>query len=164
MAEISEKINVTETLITSDTPKHLRPGRAYFPRPIEVSGKTFDPFHPPKTIRDPDGTQRYIGGREMIPDEVYAAKFWARKHPPGLREAMIETIRADAQIGTTVIFVDKSGITEIDKEKLSARRELAKELGFEVGSFAFNKNAFTATATIRPTSNVSLVGRKSTLS
>ncbi len=149
---MTENVGEDNKTEASSVQKRHRPGRSYLPRPIVINGKNFDPFHPPKLIQNSDGTQEHVGGREMSPDEadkMYAARFWEGK-PPGLREAMTETIKKDAQTGRTSIFVDKRGITERDKEKLSARRELARELGFEVGPFTFNENAYTATATIKP--------------
>lgn len=133
-------------------PALKRPGGAYSPKPVIIEGKTYDPFHPPKLVQNPDGTQGFIGGKELTKDEVYADRFWRKTHPPGLREALIENIQKDAQAGTIGIFVSETGIAEEDREKLSAYRELARELGFEIGQFTFHKNAGTATATIKKNS------------
>lgn len=46
-----------------------RPGGAHIPRPVVINGKNFDPFDPPKLIRNADGTQRFIGGKEIDKDQ-----------------------------------------------------------------------------------------------
>lgn len=46
-------------------PLMTRPGGPHYPRPVEIGGKTFDPFHPPKSVQNPDGTQEFIGGKEL---------------------------------------------------------------------------------------------------
>jgi len=83
-------------------------------------------------------------GNEGDKDSVYAERFWDKQSPTvrdGLREAMVQGIKSASESGTMGIFVNPTGLTERDKEKLSAYRLLAGELGFKVGKFTFNKNA-----------------------
>src|SRR3989344_2969320 len=83
-------------------------------------------------------------------DMDYAAQFWAHQ-PEGMHAVMRQNIERAAkqnppQIGS---FVDKAGITEEDKEKLSAYRVLAEEIGYEVGQYVLNKRSHTAFAPLR---------------
>ncbi len=82
-------------------------------------------------------------------DVAHATRFWLRQ-PKGVREAMEQSIRAAVGVGTLSLFIDPSGITNSDRDRLSAYRVLAQELGYEVGDFVINHSAHTATAPIRP--------------
>lgn len=85
----------------------------------------------------------------MDKDENYAARFWQGK-AEGLRDVITENIhQAAREEGFISSFVDPSGIAEKDREKLSACRQLARELGYEVGDFKFYPNAHTARAPIK---------------
>jgi len=44
-------------------PETSGPGGIAYPRPPIINGKTYDPFHSPKSVQNPDGTQGFIGGR-----------------------------------------------------------------------------------------------------
>ncbi len=119
-------------------PTLKRPGGVAYPRPPVINGKTYDPFHAPKSVQNPDGTQGFIGGKEIDTDTAYANRYWAReKFPDEMREVFQRAIERDAPTGQTGLFVDKAGITETDKERLSALRKTAEELGYEVGNFVF---------------------------
>lgn len=125
-----------------------RPGGPLRQKSVSTEGVEYDPFHPPKLFQKPDGTQKLRGGKKLDKDEVYAARFWEEK-PEELREVMIDNIcQAAEKEGFIGSFVDPSGITEKDKEKLSAYRQLARELGYEVGEFKFYPKAHTARAPI----------------
>ncbi len=93
-------------------------------------------------------------GESGSPDEVFATEFWLTKecglraYAGELRIAMGENIRKAAQSGQLSYFVDPTGITDSDKMRLSAARQLAREMGYYVGNFVFNPNAYTATAII----------------
>ena len=82
-------------------------------------------------------------------DMEYAARFWQHQ-PEGMREAMMSNIESAAKQNPPQIgyFVDPSGITEKDKERLSAYRVLAEEMGYEVGQYVFNKQSHAALAPI----------------
>lgn len=132
---------------TDNSPK--RPGGPLRQKPISVGGVDYDPFHPPKIFQNTDGTEEIIGGRKFDKDEEYADRFWARR-AKGSREVMVEYVHKAAQKdGFISSFVDPSGITEKDREKLSAYRKLARELGYEVGDFKFSPDAYTAIAPIK---------------
>lgn len=102
-----------------------------------------------KIIQGPDGKWYNEFGEQASKDDIYSHLFWSRKQPPNLREAMMQNILSASQTGTFGVFVNPSGMTEEDKEKLSAYRVLARELGFEIGEFQFNKRSHNALATIK---------------
>jgi len=66
-----------------------------------------------------------------------------------MREVFQRAVERGAQTGQIGWFVDKTGITEDDRERLSALRQTAEELGYEVGNFVFSENAWTAMAPIK---------------
>ena len=80
-------------------------------------------------------------------DREYAARFWKRQ-PEGMREVFQRTIESAAQLGRLSIFVTSTGLTEQDREKLSALRALAQELGYTVGQFVLDRKTHTASASI----------------
>lgn len=84
-------------------------------------------------------------------DMDYAARFWTRSQPTGMRENMMTIIESSANQDPPQLasFIDPSGITEKDKEKLSAYRVLAEEIGYEVGPYVLNKRSHTALAPLR---------------
>ena len=122
--------------MTIEKPK--RPGGELYGRPVQGhDGKWYDKF-----------------GQEISEqkarDTEYADRFWKRQ-PPGMRDSMTDNIHRAAQETPPMIgsFVDPAGMTEEDKEKLSAYRLLAEELGYEVGQYVFNASAYTARAEIK---------------
>ena len=126
------------------------PGGEYKPRPIEIDGEFYDSLHPPKLFRGLDGKEVYVGGEKLDKNDVYAERFWSRDQPKGLKEVMTENIRkATEERGTFTSFVGENGISDTDKEKLSAYRVLARETGYEIGEFAFDKKTGVASAPIR---------------
>jgi len=82
-------------------------------------------------------------------DRLYASKFWNQHQTRGLRENMIENIKTAEKGGSFSLFVSPIGITKTDKEKLSAYRVLADEIGYKIGGFKFNKKSYTAQASIK---------------
>jgi len=126
---------------TEPKPASRRPGGKLQGKPIQgIDGQWYDKFGnkiPPQTERGPKNK-----------DEEYSQRFWDRDQPDGLREVMIYNLESAVKRGTFSLFVDPKGITEKDKEKLSAYRLLAKETGFEIGEFVFSKETYTVTATI----------------
>ena len=113
-----------------------RPGGLFKGKPGEgLNGKWYDPF-----------------GKSIVFDHLdldYSARFWSRSRPKGLREVMIDNIITGEKEGSIGSFVSPDGILESDREKLSAYRVLAQQMGYEVGKFSFNKRAYTALASIR---------------
>lgn len=82
-------------------------------------------------------------------DEEYAKRYWTRQ-PKGMKEVMEDYIRKSArERGLISHFVDPNKIAEDDKEKLSAFRLLAKQLGYEMGQYKFDKQTHTTTAEIK---------------
>lgn len=80
-------------------------------------------------------------------DRLYAERFWASA-PEGMRVVYTTSIESAARIGTLSLFANREGIDERDKEKMSALRVLAQELGYEVGQFHLDKKQNTASAPI----------------
>ena len=101
-----------------------------------------------KSVQGPDGQWYNKFGEKITTDEAYASMFW-EKQPKGMRETMINIIRDSEREGMIAFLSAQEGITQDLKEKLSAYRLLAKELGYEVGEFAFKAKAGTVTAQIR---------------
>lgn len=91
--------------------------------------------------------ERGVSGPRDL-DHNYAQRFWARV-PEGMRAAYQTSIESAARTGTLAIFVNMEGLDEKDREKMSALRLLAKELGYEVGQFRLDKRSGTVSASIR---------------
>jgi len=75
--------------------------------------------------------------------------FWSRDQPRGKREAIIDNIISASETGLIGCFVNSGGITDYDKERLSAYRILAKQMGYEIGEYKFNPRSGNVTAPIR---------------
>jgi len=96
-----------------------------------------------------------ISDAEVL-DQTYAAKHWEsiqnqgnQKFVEGKRSAMQEIIEGAAEEGKIGMFVNQQGFDEKDKAKMSAYRQLAKRMGYEIGEWVLNKSAGTATAEIK---------------
>ncbi len=118
------------------SPQSERPGGELHTRPIQGSDGQWQ-----------DGYGNRISETEAR-DIDYATRFW-RQQPAGQKQAMQEIIQNQVELGKFSLFVSPSGISEGDEEKLSAYRLLAREMGYEIGSFHFNPNAHTVTAEIK---------------
>ena len=57
------------------------PGGSVRLKPFEINGTFYDPLHPPKLIRTPDGTENYTGGQVIDRDKAYSMMFWAKDRP-----------------------------------------------------------------------------------
>lgn len=126
-------------------PKGKRPEGEYYARPYQEN----------------DG-QWYDGeGNKITQDQAYTIAWWhhqksipknperAEKFTETVEKTMKETIEKSSKGGTLHVFVDPKGlVTDYDKMHLSAFRELAREMGYEVGQFKFNKTSFVASASI----------------
>lgn len=126
-----------------DSEKPKLPGGELKGQPVQgPDGKWYDQF----------GEQiehRQSGVKpEADKDIDYAGRFWARQ-PKGMREAMEEIIRDAAKDGFISDLVGPGGIDEARKEKLSAYRRLAMELGYEIGKFQFKKGPNIVMAEIK---------------
>ena len=89
-------------------------------------------------------------------DQIYAAKHWESlqsrgndKLVEGMRLAMQENIEKAVELGKIGLFVNKDGFDEKDKEKMSAYRQLAKRMGYEIGEWMLRKSDGIATAEIK---------------
>ena len=140
---------------SSDASSRERPGKALNELPIEINGHYYDPTQPPELVKLPDGTRKYIGGREINKDEAYSMFFWSKNQPRGLRDSMLDTIRRALASNSLDIFVsatkNSAGTFELDKsskEKISAYRILALELGYKIGPASYKESVGVVTAPI----------------
>jgi hypothetical protein len=124
-------------------------------KPIEINGKFYDPFSRLQTTQGASGETIVVAGRELERDEAYSMMFWASGKPKGLREAMETNIRLAAPNGKFFSFAsatEKAGggyeLDQESKERLSAYRKLAEQLGFGIGTYKFHKRAGTVEAEI----------------
>jgi len=111
-----------------------------------------------KPVQGPDEQWYNKFGEKISQDEAYAENYWGHFMPSASDKSermeqakmlMREAIESQAKTGLFRSFVDKTGITEKDKCKLSAYRLIAKEIGYEIGQFKFNKDAGTVTASLK---------------
>jgi hypothetical protein len=146
--DMSENIGEVQT---TQIEKPL-PGAPLRMKPVEINGKYYDPLYPPKLSKDVNGREEYVGGQEIDKDTAYSMRFWSQNRPRGLRDVMRETIDNAAQTGSFSMFAGAvKGTNELDeasKEKLSAHRIIAKEMGYSIGGFKLNENAGTVVAPI----------------
>lgn len=85
-------------------------------------------------------------------DLTYSGKFWEKKSgglKKDLKQAMMTNIEKAGKEGELHLFVGQKGIALDDKEKLSAYRVLAQQMGYEISEYKYNKGADTVTAKIR---------------
>ncbi len=112
-----------------------RPGGPLKGKPVEgLDERWYDPFGKPIKFEE----------RDLI----YAKRFWSHNQPRGLREVMIENVLDSEKHGFLGCFVSSEGIDETNKEKLSAYRVLAQQMGYKLGKFIFNRPSFVAMAHI----------------
>lgn len=110
-----------------------------------------------KPIQDFEGKWHNQSGEEISTDAAYAQAYWNEQKIKGMpeknidqmRQSMRDTIEQQEEGGIVGIFVDKTGITDEFKRKLSAYREIAREMGYEIGEFRFNENSGNVTASIK---------------
>ncbi len=141
----------TQDLNTKPETVPSRPEGPIVQRPMEINGVFYDPLHPPKAYQKEDGSMEYRGGKPLERDQadkLYSERFWQRQ-PKGVRESMIDIIKERAEGGSFVIAVDPRGITDDDREKLSAYRDLAKQIGYEVGEYKFESKSHIVHAPIK---------------
>lgn len=132
------------------------PGGPVSEKPLESGGKFYDPLYPPKIQILPDGSQQVLAGsgQEIGRDEAYSRMFWVDQ-PTTMRETMKQNVEIAFRNGLMAMFVTgqktpegKIDIGQNDKEKLSAYRVLAKEMGYTIGSYEYKEKSGTVTATI----------------
>ncbi len=102
-----------------------------------------------------DGTWEDGYGERLSPEEAriavdgeYASAFW-KDQPSGMLEIMRGIIEKAGEKGKIVHFTGPHGFEEKDREKLSAYRILAEEMGYESGPFRLDPKTHTATAEIK---------------
>lgn len=134
------------------------PGQPLEQAPIEIDGRFYDPFNPPKQYYGKEGQMLFKGGEEITRDEAYSKMFWRHKgHVKGLREAMIDSLKSSISEGIIGVFVGveerdyKTELIQESREKLSAYRVLAKELGYEIGPYTFHKDSGSVVAKMTKT-------------
>jgi hypothetical protein len=86
--------------------------------------------------------------KDKARDLEYAARFWRGERPSQLRETMKKIIESAYAQGQFAYAVDSNGLSETDKEKLSAYRVLANELGYNIGPYELHKTSWTVTSPI----------------
>lgn len=143
-----------------DPEKAQRPGGELYGRPVQREGKWYDKFGQeiplPEPKRREDGKWRDRDGKEIsdavAQDQSYARRFWEgfllRGRTEGVIPDTIEAMRVSitkaAERGQFGVLVDSHGITEKDKERISAYREVARTMGYQIGPLRFNPEEFTA--------------------
>lgn len=81
-------------------------------------------------------------------DLKYSERFWSSQ-PKGMRETFMNNILNAANDGFLGIIISEKEFTEKDKERASAYRVLARQMGLEVGGYILNENARTIVAPIK---------------
>ena len=136
-------------------PEQKRPGGPVNFKPIAIGDVFYHPDFPPKIYTSESGETEYRGGKTISRDEAYSIMFWQQHQPDGLKEAMIENIQNAIKLGEIGHFVAATktnkgfDIEQSDKEKLSAYRILAKEIGYEIGPYKVNERSGNVTAKIK---------------
>src|SRR3989344_278502 len=105
-----------------------------------------------KPVQGEDGKWHDRFGEKLLEDQSkdsdWTAKFWSHQ-PRGMEDTMKENLEKALEQGSITVLI--GGGKELDdfaKEKMSAYRQLARELGYEVGQFKLHKNSGTATMEI----------------
>jgi len=96
------------------------------------------------------------GNEKRDADVDFSARYWDRHRASGWSdlqmdrrlESMKENILSGSATGSMSFLVGDDRITDEWREKLSAYRVLARQMGFDVGAFRFNPDAGTVTAPI----------------
>lgn len=76
---------------------------------------------------------------------MYAARYFARS-PSGQKQALQGIVQKNAPTGVISIFVDINGMTEEDREKLSAYVVVADEMGYTIGPWRYTPSHGTGSA------------------
>lgn len=97
-----------------------------------------------------------IGGDRENRDRKYADMFWEdnKNIKEKMRRTMMEIIEnsINHETGEGTLYlqaVSRTGIKEKDKARLSAYRILAREMGYEIGEFVFDKKTDVVRASIK---------------
>lgn len=116
--------------MTQEMPK--RPGGPLQQKPIEIDGVTYDPLHPPKMIRNEDGSTGWIGGKPLE-TQVIETESRVRANIDSLVETAMEHIidSTDGLSPQEVIDKLKSMIdvwaNESGQQFISARQQTPRE-------------------------------------
>ncbi len=116
--------------------------------PKGVSGPENHEGHPSPEQQERDRLSR------ISKDVAYAMRYWEKRTDPNTRKTMEEILTTALSKGAFHIAVYISpnpadGISEKDKEKLSAYRLLADEMGYELGPFVLQRDAGNVRSDIR---------------
>ena len=109
-----------------------------------------------------DGSWANAAGEKFTKDQAYAWEFWdsfwaqgkdIEPHKEAMRESITKAAETiDPSTGEGELGILSGGGAEIDsysKQKISAYRELAREMGYEVGQLKLNQRSGTITGTIK---------------
>ena len=80
-------------------------------------------------------------------DKQHADNYFATA-PKGMLDTMQGIIRKHIDKGTIGIFASMDGYTDSDKNKLSAYRVVASDMGITIGQWVLNRKTGVARATI----------------
>jgi hypothetical protein len=159
-----EQPDDSEHQTSEDRPRRLRPGgplgqreitrseRERFNESVNQRRRALHELRAAEESREIGDIRTRLHGSEphnQNKDIDYAERFWSsNKNTIELRDAMAQSLQRAIDRGDRLfhISVDVTGITEKDKERLSAYRALGKELGVELGPFRLIKGAGTAVA------------------
>jgi hypothetical protein len=113
---------------------------------------------PPKILHGENGEEIAQGGKEISKDEAYNMMFWSHWddfYTAEKKRDMAIQINTAVKDGKIYNFVevtktdDNFEIEQHDKEKLSALRIMAREMGYEIGPYKVNENAGNVEAEIK---------------
>ena len=93
----------------------------------------------------------------MTNDKQHADNYFATA-PKGMLDTMQAIIRMSVTKGSIGMFADMSGYTDSDKDKLSAYRVVASDMGITIGQWILNRETGIARAAITHTHTHTLKG------
>tara|TARA_R100001244_G_scaffold126191_1_gene96507 strand:- start:355 stop:636 length:282 start_codon:yes stop_codon:yes gene_type:complete len=93
----------------------------------------------------------------MTNDKQYADNYFATK-PKGMLPVMQKIIRDSVVKGSIGTFADMDGYTDKDKNKMSAYRVVASDMGITIGQWILNRETGIARAAITHTHTHTLKG------
>lgn len=101
---------------------------------------------PKENVQQPEKSGIDPVADRMQRDLNYAVRFFSRADE-GMKEQMKQGILGAVKTGVLSLVVNINGLTELNKEKMSAYRYLADQMGFVIGQF--KRTESTAQASIQ---------------
>lgn len=125
-----------------------RPGGALVAKPVEIDGVFYDSEHLPQEYVGDNGKKEYRGGKKISEAEAYSMMFWNENRSETAKEKMKKIIEDASKTGILSISVsklkeNKSGTFDLeqkDKEFISAYMILARDMGYSLQSFNYDKD------------------------